>query len=93
MSGVQVVGSRLDQLVVLRDKITAEIEYERRAGRHNGRPLLDIPTSAEALMNTLGVTSRQVKEWAVQQGHLTAVRRGRVSLAIVQAYQKEHEQT
>lgn len=92
MSGVM-VGSRLDQLVVLRDKITAEIEHERRRGWNNGRAMVDVPTSAEALMNTLGVTSRQVKEWAVQAGLLTAVRRGRVSLSIVQAYQKEHEQT
>lgn len=90
MSGV-ICGTRLDQLVVLRDKITAEIEHERRAGRHNGIALRDIPTSAEALMATLGVTSRDVKEWAVQAGLLARVVRGRVSLAIVQAYQKEHE--
>lgn len=93
MSGVRVLGTRLDQLVVLRDHITREIEIERRAGRHNGTPLQDIPTSAEALMATIGVTSRDVKEWAVQRGLLARVVRGRVSLAIVQAYQKEHEQT
>jgi hypothetical protein len=93
MSGVRQVGTRLDQLVVLRDRITYEIETERRNGRHNGHAMRDIPSSAEALMNTLGVTSRDVKEWAVERGLLTAVRRGRVSLAVVQAYQKEHEQT
>lgn len=93
MNGIRQVGTRLDQLVVLRDRITAEIETERRAGRHNGTALRDIPTSAEALMNTLGVTSRQVKEWAVERGLLTKVVRGRVSLAIVQAYEKEHEPT
>ena len=92
MSGVM-VGSRLDQLVVLRDQISIEIERERRAGRHNGLSMLAVPSSAEALMNTLGVSSREVKEWAVQRGLLTAVRRGRVSLAIVQAYQKEHQPT
>lgn len=92
MSGVM-CGTRLDQLVVLRDKVLAEIENERRAGRHNGHALADIPTSAEALMATLGVTSRQVKEWAVDRGILARVVRGRVSLAIVQQYQKEHEQT
>ena len=89
MSGV-VCGTRLDQLVVLRDQILVEIERERRAGRHNGRALVDVPTSAEALMNTLGVTSRQVKQWAVEQGLLARVVRGRVSLAIVQAYQENH---
>lgn len=92
MSGVQ-HGTRLDQLVVLRDTVLAEIEHERRAGRHNGIALRDIPTSAEALLATLGVTSRTVKEWAVQQGLLTAVRRGRVSLTIVRAYQEANHQT
>lgn len=92
MSGVH-VGTRLDQLVVLRDQVTAEIELERRKGWANGRGMLDIPTSAEALMNTLGVTSREVKAWAVDAGLLTAVRRGRVSLTIVRAYQEANQQT
>lgn len=87
------VGSRLDQLIVLRDQITIEIERERRTGRHNGAHMRDIPTSAEALMNTLGVTSRDVKEWAVTAGLLTAVRRGRVSLTIVHAYQEANHPT
>lgn len=87
------VGTRLDQLVVLRDQITAEIEMERRRQWRNGHGSVPMPTSSEALMNALGVTSRDVKEWAVTAGLLTAVRRGRVSLTIVRAYQEANPPT
>lgn len=92
MSGVH-VGTRLDQLVVLRDHVLAEIEKERRAGWANGQGIRTTPEPAVALMNTLGVTSREVKAWAVDAGLLTAVRRGRVSLTIVKAYQEANHQT
>lgn len=90
MNGI-VQGTELDRLVVLRAQVDARIEQLRRAEVHNGGAILPVPTSAEALMATLGVTSRQVKEWAVQHGLLACVRRGRVSLTIVQAYQRTHE--
>lgn len=86
-----VAGTRLEQLVVLRDQVTAEIEAERRKDRHNGQPLADIPTSAEALMAVIGTNSHAVKEWAVEQGLLARVARGRVSLAVVQAFKEAHQ--
>ena len=92
MSGVT-VGSELDRLVVLRARIDQRIQELTRADLHNGGHIKPVPTAEVALMNLLGVTSRDVKQWAVEAGLLTGVRRGRVSLAIVQAYQKEHERT
>lgn len=38
----------------------------------------------------LGVTSRQVKEWAVETGRLPAVVRGRISRQLVEAYASQH---
>jgi hypothetical protein len=41
-------------------------------------------------LRTLGVTSRQVKQWAVDRGHLAAVVRGSVAHTVIDAYEAAH---
>lgn len=51
------------------------------------------PRRAELVLDRLaelGVTSRQVKEWAVEQGLIPAVVRGRISRGLVEAWAAAH---
>lgn len=92
MSGVQ-VGTRLDQLVVLRDQIDLEIARERRKAWANGGGPTPTPTTGEALLRVLGVTSYDVKAWAVREGLLPRIPKARVSLQLIRAYQEANHQT
>lgn len=102
MSGVQ-VGTRLDLLERLRVKIDQEIAVERRKLALNGpgpRARFDVfekpkrkapePAAGERLIAELGVTTRDVKVWAVSVGLLDQVRRGRVAGSVVDAYALAH---
>lgn len=73
----------------LRDRLAAEIAKERptEPPERPKPPRAPSGPSAEVLLlEQLGVTARQVKEWAVEQGLLAAVVRGRVKLELVEAY-------
>jgi hypothetical protein len=92
VSGIR-VGSRLEQLRKLRDQVTVEIELEERRQRLDGRrPVPGAPASRRGgattnhLLEQLGVTAKQVKEWGVEQGLIPTVVRGRVALSLVEAY-------
>ena len=63
-----------------------------RRGETGPRPGLQASdrTTAQMLLD-LGVTPRQVKEWAVDQGLLAAVVRGRVARHLVIAYATTHQ--
>lgn len=95
MSGVRVTVSRLDDLLKLRARVDHEIAAERRrlelaTPRPTPRPVRPRENATGALLAQLGVTSRDVKEWAVIKGINTEVSRGRVSLQLVQSYAEEH---
>lgn len=49
-----------------------------------------MPDRSQGVMESLGVTSRDVKEWAVRQGMIPAVVRGKVPESIVFAYAEAH---
>lgn len=102
MSGIR-VGSRLEQLYDLRRRLNHEIAAEeRKAATDTPTPAAQRPGLAATdkavhdQLDHLGVTSAQVKEWAVEQGLLPAVVRGRVARHIVNAFvqdlkQRRHE--
>lgn len=87
MSGIA-TGTRLDQLKALRRRLDHEIAIEARRS-------LDAPTARRSKPRTRtyrerlearGIEARQVKEWAVANGLLPEVKRGRVSLDLIEAY-------
>lgn len=97
MSGVT-VGSRLEQLEELRSRIEHEIAVERR------RVALSVPlrppspirslvqvNRVDVRLAGLGVTSREVKEWAVDAGLLDRVHRGRVAAHLVEMFAEARE--
>lgn len=57
---------------------------ERQCGHLDGAATL------KARMNDAGVTSRQVKDWALQQGRITTIARGIPKAALVEAYLDAH---
>lgn len=93
MSGIT-VGTRLDQLYALRDRIAQEIRVEERALALSRPPFKTArkkPGSAPegkgpALLAALGVTSRQVRDWAIREGLMKSTSRGRVSGKVIQEY-------
>lgn len=92
MSGVT-VGTRLEQLLALERKLQLEIRAERIRLATNVAPLPRVQPRRLARVNrvdmrlaALGVSSREVKEWAVRVGLLDAVHRGRVGLQLVEQY-------
>jgi hypothetical protein len=97
MSGVT-VGSRLEQLEELRARIEYEIAAERRrvAISVPNPPPARVPKLTEVnrvdvRLAGLGVTSRQVKEWAVDAGLLDHVHRGRVAAHLVEMFAEARE--
>lgn len=46
---------------------------------------------AHARLEELGVTTRQVKQWAVSVGLIPALVRGRVALPIIEKYAEAHQ--
>jgi hypothetical protein len=94
MSGVR-TGTRLEQLYALRDRIALEIRAEERRLALQ-RPNFEVfkkpgrRNAVETLLDDLGVTSRQVKEWAHATGLVDEVKRGRVGADLVNAYADAH---
>jgi hypothetical protein len=67
----------------LRTKTLDAIDREEQPASRASRPRLDLVGQRLA---QLGVTSHEVKVWAFGQGLVDAVKRGRISAALVQAY-------
>lgn len=96
MSGIK-VGSRLEQLEELDRRLHVEIELERRT--HPPKPREKTtrrrtPTPRNKVdqhLVALGVTTRQVKQWALETGRLDRIHRGRVSAELVEAYAQAHQ--
>lgn len=93
MSGIR-VGTRLEQLLKLRDRIDLEIAAERLNPTHRPAPpapaVHDGDLSSEARLHRLGVTTKQVKQWAVDNGVLDHMVRGRINPALVDTYEAAH---
>lgn len=98
---VSVPGTRLDKLLALRSRLDHEIAVERRKEaladraferrrRGRGRTRLRHDDSVRSRLDQLGVTSLTVKQWAVREGYLLEVARGRVALAIIEKYAEAH---
>lgn len=94
MSGVR-CGTRLERLLDLRRKVDLEIEQERNRQELGIRIVTTLPTrtvsrlqvnSVDEQLADLGVTSRDVKVWALEAGLISGVTRGRVSQRLVDAY-------
>lgn len=89
MSGVR-TGSRLQQLERLAARIQYEIAVEHarlHLSDNNGCTSHEKPaTTSTGRLEQLGVTSLEVKHWAVTVGLLHHVARGRIALSIVEAY-------
>lgn len=95
MSAIR-TGSRLEELKRLHARIAHEIAVEEARERDRTAGMLPPiarraftkkkPIPAQEHLERLGVTARTVKEWAVSQGLLDAVKRGRVSAELVAAY-------
>lgn len=93
MSGIR-FGSRLDQLRALRAQLDQEIaneEYRDITG-NPGRPtppraprLVEV-NRVDLRLRQLGVSSREVKVWAVAAGLIPEVKRGRVAEALVEQF-------
>lgn len=102
---IQIAGAaeqwaRVTRLRDLEARLAAEIEAETRAGsagaavargqiRGQRQKAEDRVTRQLA---RLGVTAHEVKVWAVGQGLLPAVRRGRVKAELVAAYEAAHQE-
>lgn len=94
MSGVT-VGTRLEQLLKLRDRIEQEIAAERvRSAVHPKRRVPFKPerprrthvNAVDLRLEDLGVTSRHVKEWAFDARLIDRIPRGRVGADLVEKY-------
>jgi hypothetical protein len=71
----------LPRLYRLEDRLLAEL----------GRPVTPRRTErVQSRLADLGVSARQVKEWAVERGLIPAVVRGRISRDLVEAWAAEH---
>lgn len=97
MSGVR-TGTRLEQLYALRDRIALEIRTEERRLALQ-RPAFEVfkkpgrggKNAVERQLDELGVTARQVKEWAHATGLVDEVKRGRIGADLVTAYADAHQ--
>lgn len=95
MSGVR-TGTRLEQLERLRVKIDQEIAAERRRLALDERfevfqrPRARRSDPTKDRLEALGISSHEVKVWAVAEGLLPAVKRGRVARALVEQYAEAH---
>lgn len=95
MSGIT-VGTRLDQLLKLRDRIEQEITAERaRAAGDCRTPRMRAQSPPKRRVHTnrvdlrlqdLGVTSLHVKQWAFDARIIDRIPRGRVGADLVEMY-------
>lgn len=91
MEGTEVngirVGTRLEQLYQLRQRLNVEIEIEeRKTGRRRKPPRPAKPNTVDQRLRELGVTTHDVKVWAVEHGVLPELKRGRIGLQLVETY-------
>lgn len=97
MSGVK-VGTRLEQLERLQERIRQEIAVERRRlfleGRERPHSATKAPrtNAVDHQLVALRVSAREVKEWALAEGLIEEIKRGRVSSELVDAYQLAHRE-
>lgn len=83
-SGVE-CGRLEDLLARIRREIEAECPRPPKPARRV------VGSSVELqLLERLGVSAREVKEWAVDQGLIEVVARGRIKMALVEAYAAAH---
>lgn len=89
-------GSRLDMLRDLKRRVDAEIRAEEKLERSR-TAIRAYKAKQEARRDSvsqrlarLGVTAHDVKTWALEQGLITEIRRGRVSGDLVDAYAADH---
>lgn len=86
------------RLEELRDRLAEEISTLRpreipapaTAAQPRPRSVAVGPSAEVQLLAELGVSARDVKVWAVGQGLLEVVTRGRVKLELVQRYAEAH---
>lgn len=82
--------TRLAQLLALRDRLDDELG-QPRVPRPKVRKRRDTgPNRVDQLLEALDVTARDVKEWAVHEGLVEKVVRGRIGLPLVLAYAEAH---
>ena len=88
----------LGRLQELEDRLNAAIVAEggkaASVALSSGRPRTRRKKAEERVLKhleRLGVTSHDVKVWAVSVGLLDAVRRGRIKGALVDAYEAAHQ--
>ncbi|MBT56564.1 MAG: hypothetical protein CMF72_24590 [Mameliella sp.] len=79
---------RLDTLVT---RLTEEIEHEQRARPNVAAGVRRTDNTVTQHLQQLGVTALDVKRWAVDTGLIPAVVRGRISAALVDAYDHAHQ--
>lgn len=97
MSGIR-VGTRLEQLYQLRDRLALEIAHEERLAALDVRVKPPRPVTRHSTdvvsqrLKWMGVTARIVKQWALEQGLIDKIHRGRVSLELAEAYIDAHAQ-
>ncbi|WP_183092922.1 hypothetical protein [Nocardioides stalactiti] len=87
----------LARLLTLEQKITDAIRGEggRPLPKRTGAPRTRRKKAEDRVtkrLQQLGVTSHDVKVWAVSVGLLDQVRRGRIKGAVVEAYATAHQQ-
>lgn len=94
------VGSRLAQLIALHRAVGIEIEAERKveALKDPGRPpMVKTPrkpqatSEGQARLIELGVTSAEVKAWALEVGLISEVARGRCAASLIDEYDMAHK--
>lgn len=101
MSGIR-TGTRLEQLRLLHARVGQEIATLERQEALEARPAppprrrrvraaANQPDRATAALLRLGVTAYEVKEWALDVGLITAIRRGKVSFVIIDQYETAHQ--
>lgn len=90
MSGVR-CGTRLDQLRALRRRIDLEIMVAAREEALarpivRSRPERRGRNTVDEQLAELGVTSHDVKVWALQAGLVSEIKRGRIGQNLVDSY-------
>lgn len=82
MSGIK-VGTRLEQLLRLRDRIDLEIQVEIAVNPPKPANKPRRPPARE-------IKSRVIKQWAFEQGLIDHLPRGRVNPSLTEAYLAAH---
>lgn len=97
MSGIR-AGTRLDRLYDLRRQVEDEIARERRR-IELGIPFAAAPISAGQperpviTLQDLGKTALEVRRWALDQGLIDRIARGRIPQWLIDAYAAAHPES